>query len=37
MQHYGVAATDLLPGLKTGNPELTGSALFADNTETLTW
>ena len=37
MKHYGVAESDLLPGLKVGNPELTGSALFADNTRTLTW
>ncbi len=37
MQHYGVAEADLLPGLKIGNPELTGEALFKDHTRTLGW
>jgi len=37
MMHYGVKEEDLLPGLKVGNPELTGNALFADNTKTMTW
>ncbi|MDX2156095.1 MAG: DsrE family protein [Hyphomicrobiaceae bacterium] len=37
MQHYGVKETDLIEGAKVGNPELTGSALFKDNTKTLTW
>jgi sulfur relay (sulfurtransferase) complex TusBCD TusD component (DsrE family) len=37
MKHYGVNESDLLPGLKVGNPELTGGALFKDNTKTLTW
>lgn len=37
MKHYGVAETDLLPGLKVGNPELTGAAVFKDNTKSLTW
>jgi len=37
MKHYGVKEADLLPGLKIGNPELTGGALFKDNTKTLTW
>ena len=37
MKHYGVNESDFLPGLKVGNPELTGSALFAENTKTLTW
>jgi sulfur relay (sulfurtransferase) complex TusBCD TusD component (DsrE family) len=37
MKHYGVKEADLLPGLKVGNPELTGAALFKDNTRTLTW
>ncbi|MBK9082093.1 MAG: DsrE family protein [Rhizobiales bacterium] len=36
-KHYGVAEADFLPGLKFGNPELTGGALFNDNTKTLTW
>jgi intracellular sulfur oxidation DsrE/DsrF family protein len=37
MKQYGVNESDLLPGLKVGNPELTGAALFKDNTKTLTW
>jgi len=37
MKHYGVKEADLLPGLKVGKPELTGGALFKDNTKTLTW
>ncbi|HRK25250.1 MAG TPA: DsrE family protein [Beijerinckiaceae bacterium] len=36
-KHYGVAEADFLPGLKLGNPELTGGALFADNARSLTW
>jgi sulfur relay (sulfurtransferase) complex TusBCD TusD component (DsrE family) len=37
MKHYGVQEADVLPGVKVGNPELTGRALFKDNTKTLTW
>lgn len=37
MKHYGVNQSDLLPGLKVGNPELTGGALFQANSRTLTW
>lgn len=37
MKHYGVKEADLLPGLKVGNPELTGAALFKDHGKTLTW
>jgi sulfur relay (sulfurtransferase) complex TusBCD TusD component (DsrE family) len=37
MKHYGVKEAELLPGLKVGNPELTGGALFKDNTKALTW
>ncbi len=37
MQHYGVKEADLLAGVKVGNPELTGAALFKDDTKTLTW
>jgi sulfur relay (sulfurtransferase) complex TusBCD TusD component (DsrE family) len=37
MKHYGVKQDDLLPGLKVGNPELTGAAVFRDNTKSLTW
>ena len=37
MKHYGIKETDLLPGLKVGNPEVTGAAVFKDNTKSLTW
>jgi sulfur relay (sulfurtransferase) complex TusBCD TusD component (DsrE family) len=37
MKHYSVKDSDLLAGVKIGNPEATGSALFKDNTKTLTW
>ena len=37
MKHYGVEQSDLIDGAKTGNPELTGGLLFADDTKTLTW
>lgn len=37
MKHYGVKKTDLLPGIKVGNPDLTGSMLFRGNTKTLAW
>jgi predicted peroxiredoxin len=37
MEHYGVKEADLLPGIKIGNPEVVGGALFKDNTKTLTW
>ena len=37
MKHYGVAEVDLIPGLKVGNPDLTGGALFQDNAKSLTW
>lgn len=37
MKHYGVAETDLLPGLKLSNADLTGGQLFKDNTKALTW
>ena len=37
MKHYGIKEADLLPGLKVGNPELTGSMLFKENTKTLSW
>jgi sulfur relay (sulfurtransferase) complex TusBCD TusD component (DsrE family) len=37
MKHYGVKEADLMPGLKVGNPELTGGALFKDNTKTMSW
>lgn len=37
MEHYGVKEADLIPGIKIGNPEIVGGALFKDNTKTLTW
>lgn len=37
MKHFGVKEEDLLPGLKVGNPDLLGGALFKDGTKTLTW
>jgi sulfur relay (sulfurtransferase) complex TusBCD TusD component (DsrE family) len=37
MKHYGVRESDLLEGVKVGNPELTQGELFRANTRTLTW
>lgn len=37
MKQVGVKERDLLPGFKVGNPELTGGALFKDDTKTLSW
>jgi intracellular sulfur oxidation DsrE/DsrF family protein len=37
MNHYDIREADLLPGMKVGNPQLTGDALFMDNTRALTW
>jgi hypothetical protein len=37
MKHYGVKESDLLQGLKVGSPELTGGAVFKDNSKSLTW
>ena len=37
MKHYGVNKEDLLEGLKLGAPDITGAALFEDNSRTLTW
>jgi sulfur relay (sulfurtransferase) complex TusBCD TusD component (DsrE family) len=37
MKHYGIKESDLLEGIKVGNPQLTGDALFRDNTKTLSW
>jgi sulfur relay (sulfurtransferase) complex TusBCD TusD component (DsrE family) len=37
MKHHGVKEADLLPGVKVGSPEVTGSALFKENTQALTW
>lgn len=37
MKHYGVETADLLPGIQVGKPELTGAALFEDDTKTMSW
>lgn len=37
MKHYEVKESDLIDGIKVGNPELTGGLLFKDNTKTLSW
>ena len=37
MKHHGVKESDLLDGIKVGNPQVTGDALFRDNTKTLSW
>ena len=37
IKHYGIKEADLLTGLKVGNSDHTGSALFKDNTQTLSW
>lgn len=37
MKQFGVKEADLIEGIKIGNPELTGGALFQDGTKTLSW
>ena len=37
MKHFKVSEADLLPGIKLGSPDVTGAALFKDNTKALTW
>jgi sulfur relay (sulfurtransferase) complex TusBCD TusD component (DsrE family) len=37
MKKYGISESDLLEGIKVGNPALTGEALFQDDTKTLSW
>lgn len=37
MKQVGVKESDLLPGFRMGSPELTGGALFKDDTKTLSW
>ena len=36
-QKSGVAASDFLDGVKLTNPDMTGAALFTDNSRTLSW
>ena len=37
LKHFGFAEADLIPGIKMGNPKVTGEALFKDNTKSLSW
>lgn len=37
MMYYGIKKENLLPGIKIGNPKLTGDQLFAEHTVTLSW
>ncbi len=37
LKHYGFTEADLIPGIKMGNPKVTGDALFKDNSKTLSW
>jgi predicted peroxiredoxin len=37
MKHYGIGDTSLLSGIKTGDPKMTGAALFKEGAQTLTW
>ena len=37
MKHYDVQEGDLLEGVKVGNAQVTGDALFRENTRTLSW
>ena len=36
-KHYGIEDSDLLPGVKVGNPDLTGGQLFQEGIVTLSW
>lgn len=37
MKHYGISETDLIDGVKVGNPDNTQSILFKEDTKTLSW
>jgi intracellular sulfur oxidation DsrE/DsrF family protein len=37
LKQFDIKESDLLPGYKVGNPELTGEALFKGDTKTLSW
>jgi hypothetical protein len=37
MKQLDVPEPDLLPGVRMGNPDLVGGALFKDNTKTLSF
>ncbi len=36
-RHFGMQESDFVKGLQLGKPDLTGPALFKDNTKTLSW
>ena len=36
-KHYGIDTANLIDGAKLGNPDLTGSLLFKDDTKTMSW
>jgi len=36
-KHYGVDTTQVLDGIKVGNPDAVGALLFRDGGKTLTW
>jgi sulfur relay (sulfurtransferase) complex TusBCD TusD component (DsrE family) len=36
-KYYGMKEGDFIKGIKVGSPDVTGAALFKDNTQTLTW
>lgn len=36
-KHYGIEVDELIEGAKVGNPDLTGSLLFKEDTKTLSW
>lgn len=36
-KQYGMKEADFVKGLQLGRPDLTGPALFKDNTKTLSW
>jgi sulfur relay (sulfurtransferase) complex TusBCD TusD component (DsrE family) len=37
MKHYGIAESDLVEGITVGSAQITGDALFRDDTKTLSW
>ncbi len=36
-KHYGIDTAALIDGAQIGNPDLTGSLLFKDDTKTMSW
>lgn len=37
MKHYDISAEDVLPGIKLSSPDISGAALFKEDTKTLSW